>query len=208
MSENNRNTYDPAEKVERMNRVFDHVVLPIIAFTIVMLVITAIILKPESCVKDYADTLTPVEDNVSSEPDAYLMREVLLEDMESNRLIFEQGGYTVVETEQSGLVAYRQLDEHTQIFDNIADSGANRYSAVVYEKDGLSVTVRIYSESIFLVEAAAGENSASAVFRDDNFATWTSGSDADASAVFGIVPAEQLRQLTETYKQTILSLVE
>ncbi len=207
MPDNNKQ-YDPTEKVERMNRIFDHVVLPIIAFTAVMLVITAVILKPESCAKDFADTMTPVEDNVSTEPDAYLLREVLLEDMDSNYPIFEQGGYTVVETEQSGLVAHRQIDEHTDVFDNIADSSGNRYSAVMYEDNDVSVTVRIYSERIFLVETESDDNALSAVFRDDKFSQWTSGSDTDAGSILELISAENLAGLVDQYKQSILSLVD
>ncbi len=207
MQDNNKQ-YDPTEKVERMNRIFDRVVLPIIAFTAVMLVITAVILKPESCAKDFADTMTPVEDNVSTEPDAYLLREVLLEDMDSNYPIFEQGGYTVVETDESGYVAYRFIDEHTEIFENLTGSGDIPCSAVIYNDEVLSVTVRIYSGKIFLVEASSGEKSASAIFRDDRFATWTSGSDADAQAVLELADSRFLSGLVEQYKQSILSLFD
>ncbi len=205
-SNSSKKDYDPADKVERMNRIFDQVVLPIIIFTVIMAVISAIIIKPESCVSGYADDLAPVED-VRTELDPYLMREVLLEDMAANRSIFEQGGYTIVETEQSGLVAYCQLDECTQIFDNVSDGSGGRYSAVMYEKDGLSVTVRIYSGTIFLVEASDGQQRLSAIFRDDRFATWTSGSDADAGAIFELISAQQLADLAERYEQKIISLV-
>lgn len=198
--------YDPADKVERMNRIFDQVVLPIIIFTIIMAVISAIIIKPESCVSGYADDLAPVED-VRAELDPYLMREVLLEDMAANRSIFEQGGYTIVETEQSGLVACCQLDEFTQIFDNVSDGSGSRYSAVMYEKDGLSVTMRIYSGTIFLVEVSDGQQLLSAIFRDDRFTTWTSGSDADAGALLELISAQQLADLAERYEQKIISLV-
>ena len=197
---------DPVEKVERMNRIFDQLVLPMIIFTAIMAVVSAFILKPESCVRSFADDLAPVED-VQSQPDPYIMREVLLEKMEINRSIFELGGYTVVETEQSGLVAYCQLDEYTQIFDNIADSSGSRCSAVVYEKDGLSVTLRVYSKTIFLVEASDGVQTLSAVFRDEDFGTWTSSSDADAAGVLSLVPAQQLSGLLDMYEEKILSLV-
>lgn len=198
--------YDPVEKVERMNHIFDQVVLPILIFTVIMAVISAIIIKPESCVSGYADDLAPVEDT-RAELDPYLIRQVLLEDMESSRSIFEQGGYTVVESEQSGLVAYCKLDENTRIFDNIADSSGSRYSAVMYESDGISVTVRVYSETIFLVEATDGDRIASAVFRNDDFSMWTSSSDADAAGVFELISAGQLSGLAEQYKAKILSLV-
>ncbi len=206
MSEKNNLHNDPAAKVERMNRIFDHVVLPMILFTVVMFIVSAFVFKPESCVSGYADDLTPVE-NVQPELDAYLMREVLLEDMAANRSIFEQGGYTIVESEQSGLVAFRQADEHTQIFENIADNSGSHYSAIVREKDGVTVTVRVYSENIFLVEAQQGETVVSAIFRDDLFTSWISGGDADAAAVMGIVPGDQLRAIIGDYKAGILALV-
>jgi|GEM_PF-6686399 len=206
MSEKNTQ-YDPVEKVERMNRVFDHVVLPMLAFVVVMSVITGIILKP-SCSGKKAEQPDAVSSQSQQNLDAYLLREVLLEDMEGNRGIFEQGGYTIVETEQSGLVAHRQLDEHTDIFDSIADSSGNHYSAVMYEDEKSSFSIRIYSQSIFLVEVSAGDKNISAIFRDDRFTTWTSGSDADASEVLALVPSEQLAGLVEQYKQSILSLVE
>lgn len=200
------NKTDPVEKVERMNRIFDQLVLPMIIFTVIMAVISAFIFKPESCVKGYADDLTPVED-VQPELDPYLMREVLLEDMDRNRSIFEQGGYTIVETEQSGAVAYCVLDDCTQVFDNVADSSGSRYSAVIYEKDGLSVTIRIYSSTIFLAEVSDGAQLYSAVFRDENFTAWTSSSDAGAEDVLSLVSAQKLAGLLDMYESKILSLV-
>jgi len=164
MPDTKNNKYDPAEKVERMNRVFDQVVLPALIFTVIMFVITAIMLNP-SCRKEKEEISSPTSGSYQN-LDAYLMREVLLEDMESNRSIFELGGYTIVETEQSGIVAYCQLDENTQVFDNIADSSGSRYSAIVSEKEGRSVTIRVYSDTIFLVEIAEGEKKLSAIFRD------------------------------------------
>lgn len=202
-----KKTYDPTEKVERMNRIFDQLVLPIIVFTIVMAVISAVIIKPTSCVESFADDLAPVEDNINSSPDPYLMREVLLEDMEGNRSIFENGGYIMAETEQSGLVACFQLNESTQFFDNIADSSGSRYSAIVYEVDGIAVTVRIYSETIILVEASDSTQTVSAVFRNDDFTQWTSASDAEANDVLSVISAQQLSELVEQYKIKILSLV-
>ena len=205
MSENNNRSNDPAVKVERMNRIFDHVVLPMILFTVVMFIVSAVIFRPDSCSGKKEELSAPA---VSQEKlDAFLMREVLLEDMESNRTIFEQGGYTVVETEQSGPVAYLQVDDNTQIFENVADGTGGRYSAVIYEKDELSVTVRIYSGTIFLVEAAVGDDSESAIFRDEQFCTWTSGGDSDAAMVLEIVSAEKLSDMIDTYKESILSLV-
>ena len=205
MSENNNRTNDPAAKVERMNHIFDHVVLPMILFTVVMFVVSAIMFRPDSCTNRNAEQPEPTVNHQNL--DAFLMREVLLDDMESNRTIFELGGYTVVESEQSGLVAYRQLDDNTQIFENIADGSGGRYSAVVYEKDNLAVMVRIYSRTIFLVEAANGDRAVSAIFRDDRFSTWTSGGDADASSVLELVTADQLCGMIDRYKESILSLV-
>lgn len=205
MSDNNNQISNATEKVERMNRIFDHVVLPMVLFTVVMFVVSALVFKPDSCGEKKQEPSAP---EVSYQNlDAFLMRDVLLENMENNRTIFELGGYTVVETEQSGLVAYRKLDDNTQIFENISDGSGGRYSAVMYEKDNVSVTVRIYSGTIFLVEAADGERSASAIFRDDRFGTWTSGGDVDAAQVLEIVPAEQLCTMIDRYKENILALV-
>lgn len=202
--------YDPVEKVERMNRIFDQLVLPIIVFSIIMGVVSAVIFTPSCGAGCGGDRpVDPVTSQTGSQQslDPYLMRQVLLEDMESSRAIFEQGGYTVVESEQSGLVAYCRLDENTQIFENIADSSGGRYSAVMYESDSVSVTVRVYSGTIFFVEASDSDRMASAVFRDDAFSTWTSGSDADAAGVFELISAGQLSELVEQYKAKILSLV-
>ena len=207
MSENNPKTFDPAEKVERMNHIFDHVVLPLVAVVIVLSVITAVMLKP-SCGKGEEPKNPQMQTETMPQPDAYLMRRVLLDDMESNRGIFELGGYTVVETEQSGLVAFLQKDECTQYFENVADSSGGRYSAVVYDKDGLSVSVRVYSEHAFLVEVSDADRSAAAVFRDDKFTTWTSGGDAGANEVLSVASADLLTGLVEEYKQNILSLVQ
>jgi len=200
--------YDAVEKVERMNRVFDHVVLPAIAFTVVMFIITAVMLKPSCGTSKPEQDSEQVGTGVQQKLDAYLVREVLLDDMEKNRGIFEQGGYTVVETEQSGLVAHRQIDENTEVFDNITDGSGNRYSAVMYENDTVSVTVRIYSERIFLVETKKDNGVLSAVFRDEKFSQWTSGSDADAGSIIELVTSEKLTALVEMYKQNILSLVD
>lgn len=204
MSEKNTGNYDPAEKVERMNRIFDHVVLPIIIFTVVMFVVSAVIFRHDSCVK-VPDSTQSVP-NSTAEPDAYVLREVLLEDMESNRSIFERGGYVTVETDESGWVAYCRLDDSTEVFDGISD-GSGVCSVVSHVREDLSVKIRIYSENIFLVDVKCGEKSASAVFLDDTFGAWTSGSDAGAAKVLELISAQELTALTDAYENKILSLL-
>lgn len=206
MPEDRTPKYDPSERVEHMNRIFDRLVLPMIIVTVVIFGGFAIFSKP-SCSCITSSELTGQDDGVNAAPNAYVLRKVLLEDMEKNRGIFEAGGYTLVENEASGWVAYIALDEQTEVFDNLTDGSGGRYSAVTLDDGQRKIVVRIYSEHVFLVEVVSDDSSRSAVFCDDGFATFTSGSDADVADVLSVVSAQELSELTGLYKRTVLSLI-
>lgn len=211
-NENKKENYDienSQAKVDKMNRLFDRLILPIIGFTILVFVAFSIIPNiVKGCSSERDDGPPSGSQEYLSRLDAYVLRDVLLEDMEANRPVFEDGGYTVVENDGGNYVAFIELQDGTQIFDNMIDSSGNVYSAVMRTKDDRKVTVMIYAQTLFLAVVTDKGETSSSIFRSADFSSYPSDSDADAQAVLSLAPAEELTDMVEVYKTTILSLVD
>ncbi|MBQ9993531.1 MAG: hypothetical protein IJP17_02330 [Clostridia bacterium] len=201
--ENIKEKKDPAERVERMNGIFDRLVLPMLLFTLAIFLIFGVAPKVISCDKQDSSTVT----ENASQGDFYASRAALLTDMENNLTRFETAGYILVDDDSTGTVAYKKLDSGTEIMENLCDVNGNIFSAVssartIGEKDA-DVTIMVYSGSLFLVSVTVGEETTSAIFGSDMFLPPISGSDEDISAVLALVPSDDLAEMMEEYRQAL-----
>lgn len=191
--------------MDKMNGIFDRLVLPILLFTAAVFVIFGVVPKLGSCGQQTA------EQELAAQEDFYALRTVLLSDMDGCRDIFEAAGYTVMESEGSDeLIAYRALDSGAEIIDNLHDSSGTAYS-VIYRTDpdtGVETNIMIYDKALFLVMIAADGQNTSAVFYDEGFTADASSSDLGQRDVLALVTAESLTSLLEEYKASMLEIVE
>lgn len=198
-----KNERNAAEKLERMNGIFDRLIVPMLIFSALFIICVGLIPKwAASCAQN--NGLSAQDDIVISESYSfYQSRARLLANIESSAEVFEQHGYVLVEDENAGTVAYRRLESGTEIMDNLIDQHGNRYSVVTATVGDTVVTLMIYSRDAFLAMAKQGENQWSAVLDSENFAAVSS---SDAAELFEHVTAQQLAALLDEYKASTKEL--
>lgn len=202
----------PDERVERMNSIFDRLVLPAILFTVIILIVLGFVTDCNGCngcTEQDADQNAQQDSNDAT--DVYALRELLLSDIEGNRDIFESAGYTVMSLDGADEpIAYRELSSGAQIIEGLKDSSDTTYS-IIYRTDpdtGTETNLMIYGKSLFLVLVKFDGGSLSAVFYDESFTHDTSGSDSGQQEVIELVSQESLTELLSEYKKSLLSVVE
>lgn len=211
MNKDDRKKASPEERVERMNSIFDRLILPMIIFTVVVFAGFAVIPKLGSCTdcsgKPPAENVPSASEQ--SDDDFYSMRAILLAD-EDCLSLFEAAGYTVMDNGESGKVAYRTLDSGVMIIENLRDSNGQPYSAISLkdEQAGTDTTIMLYSSSIFLVLVDTAEGSVSAIFDNDEFICASSSTDAEQEAVLALVNSAELGNMMEQYKEATVSVAE
>lgn len=211
MNKDERKKASPEERVERMNSIFDRLILPMIIFTVAVFIGFAVIPKLGSCTDCGGKAPAEETPSVSEQSDEnfYSMRAMLLAD-EGCLDLFEAAGYTIMDNGESGKVAYRKLDSGVMIIENLRDSNNQPYSAICFkdEQKGTDTTIMLYSSSIFLVIVDTAEGSVSAIFDNDEFICAPSAADAEQEAVLALVDSAALISMTEQYKETTFSVTE
>jgi len=196
----------PEERVDRMNGIFDRLVLPMVLFTIAVFVFFAVIPKLGSCSCAPEDK----EEQISSQEDFYSLRSILISDMAGNRSIFEAAGYTVMENGDAGdLIAYRELESGAEIIDNLRDTNGTAYS-IIYKTDadtGIETNILIYGKSLFLVMVTAEGQNITAIFYNEDFTADVSSGDSGQSSVLALVTSESMAEMLEEYKASMNSIV-
>lgn len=209
MDKENRKKASPEERVERMNSIFDRLILPMIIFTAVVFIGFAVVPKLGSCIScDGAKAEDTPAVSVQGD-DFYSLRALLLAD-EDCMSLFESAGYTIIDNGDSGNVAYRKLDSGVMIIENLRDSNSQLYSAICLtdSQAGTDTTIMLYSDSIFLVLVDVSGEPISALFDSESFTLPPSAIDTQREAVLALVSAETLSDMVAQYKQSTLSVVE
>ena len=211
MSRQEKEKRDPQERVDRMNSIFDRLVLPMLIFTLALFVAFGVIPKIKTCAS--AGEQPPAASEQQDTPqDAqpqspYARREELLSDFETNAVLFEAAGYVLADND-GGIVAYRALDSGLEIFENMKDSNGYRVSVLSLEEGERRVVVTVYSERIFLVTASVGDDSAAAIFGSDSFIADVSASDTDQEDVLRLVGSDVPAQMVAQYLESVAAVGE
>ncbi|MBE6754674.1 MAG: hypothetical protein E7559_10075 [Ruminococcaceae bacterium] len=201
-----------SEKVARLNSIFDRLMLPIIIFTV--LVIIGAGLLPKACASCSGDTLAEIDSAVLPPQTVfsfYSARAKLLENIAPYREILQGAGYFIMEDEENSeeFIAYKQLDSGLEIMENVIDSQGTHYTALMLEQgegeQKTAVTLMVYTENVMLAVAERGEDTRSAVF--DSGIMNMSASNTDAVAVFEYVSADTLSSMQKQYEQEMEKLL-
>lgn len=196
-----------AERVDRMNHIFDKLILPIIGFTVAIFILFAVFGGAyESCSSapaGMASSTPPTTAAVESQS-FYAKRAIVMSRIESNRETLEAFGYEVSDQYGCGLTARWQYSPSTYSIDYFNDG---KVYAIIRHDAGENaeafdyIAMGIYTERMITVEIGAGEECCSVVFTDEAFASVSPGSDeAETDRVLALATREMLISLLEMYK--------
>ena len=194
-------------RVERLNGVFDRLLLPMIIFTVALLVAVAFIPRmAQSCAHGSCAGSAETEQQF----DFYEQRKHLHADMADYQSALEEGGYLVMAADEEGnLLAYKQLDSGVEIMDGIVDSHGTPYTALMLTtgegEAATEITLMVYTRTVMLAIAERGGETRSAVYESDTFAPDPSNS--DITAVSEWVSSEQLASMLSQYMEDMSAVL-
>lgn len=208
---NEKKKRDPDERVSHMNEIFDKYVLPLLGFTLAVFIVFGVIAPAvRSCGEKGQESAEPAGREYSS-AEFYIRRSLLLDKLASNTDLFESGGYLLLDREQGGYIAYKQLEGGDEILENVVDPNGNIYSAVMSrdgygkDKDKSNLTLMIYSGTLFLAIAEEEDGTYSALFKNESFSFETS--DSDCRKLAEKVPASEWSRMLKEYRENLTPLL-
>ena len=200
---------DPDERVADMNRIFDKYVMPLLGFTLAVILVFGVIVPVIRSCASKPGTEEPDGRQYSS-AEFFIRRSLLFDRIASSTDLFEQAGCLVM-NDEDGITVYAWLENSDEILDNVTDPNGNRYSAVMssdaYGEAGQkkNLTLMIYSGSLFIAIAEEEGGTYSALFDNESFEYPESDSDA-RELVEKVLSGEWSRMLRE-YKDWLTPLL-
>lgn len=205
----NKQKRDPDERVAHMNEVFDKYVVPMLLFSLAVILVFGVASPViRSCSAKKEPEL--VREREYSSAEFYVRRSLLLDGIASYTDVFEQSGCLVVEND-SGNAIYAELDGGDEILENVLDPNGNVYSAVMSAdsygkaKEDQNLTLMIYSGSLFLAIAEEEDGTHSALFDNESFDCTPSNS--DGISLLDKVPPSEWSRMLEEYKQWLTPML-
>lgn len=204
------------DKVQRMNGIFDKLILPMIAFSLIVFAVFGIIpAVSESCESGGSGGASPDYsiNTGSSDDEFYAARKVLMSDMEGNRTLLEQNGYELSNDYGANLTARRQYDDNTYAVEYCEDMfgcfAIVRYIPGEGETAAYSsISLVVYSGTLISVEVASAEGTLSAVFTDEAFEGYSEQNAEQAQKILAAVTKEKLCILLEIYKTNLRPVLD
>lgn len=204
------------EKVEKMNALFDKMVLPVLLIAALAVFFFGALPKLKRCVSD--ETVQPQETAVVTQSDVsgsdgqeepnelYARRNAFLSDMKAHREEIEAKGYTFIEAVE-GLDSIRiRPDEDTTIYefcDNGKCYGQIRTTEFeVFEEAAVTV---MGSSHINVVLTLADGEKLYAVFENESFLP--EGSDDDQQMILAYLTSEELTGIKQRYDRQLEELL-
>lgn len=203
------------EKVDRMNYVFDKLIVPMLAFVVLFIVVVSLLPKDFSCYSCAKSCSHDCAEQKKAEDSAdfYKKRNALTSNINGNRAKFEANGWEVRDDLDVNPVAVKTLESGVTIkeyYDAVYYNRAIlRCEREVSESDtGWStIVLGIYSESCITVDVYAGGALYSTLFTNEEFTAWTSGDDFEAGRILSLTTREKLKSLLDEYKKCLLPII-
>ena len=215
-SRKNREKIEKAQdKVDRMNYVFDKLIVPMLAFIVVFIVAVSLLPKDfncYSCAKDCSESCAEKE-KIEAQIDFYNRRNALTSNIEGNRSVFESNGWEVRDDLDVNPVAVKTLESGVVIKEYYDAQYYNRAilrcEREVSESDTgwNTIVMGIYAENCITVDVYAGGALYSTLFTNEEFTAWTRGDDFDAGRILSLATRTKLTELLDEYKKCLLPII-
>ena len=197
------------DKVERMNRLFDKILMPAVGILIIMLLISFTINKYREKFGS-GDSLSAKEVYAEEEPRVFTLRRSLLSGYGGHEKEFESYGYKPVEGYSYALSLCKQVDDEMSIF-QFADGTLGELTIINYipkEKkspyDSLSLAVS--SHKLINVTAKSGGEKHTVTFLSSDFSKYSSDDEEQFDSLMKLTDMEEISSVYEIFETDIINL--
>ena len=200
------------DKVARMNRFFDKVLMPTVGVLIIITLLFFIVDRvTEKWGKGANAESAAVSGEAAQQPEVFALRAKLLADYEKHTAAFADYGYEPVEGYAQDLALCKTVDDELTIY-QFSDSALGDFTIVRYvpsaEKkapyDSLSLTVS--SETLLSVMMKQGEQSCAVAFTSVDFSSYKKDDSESYDTLMKTVSDEELKALYEIFETDIENL--
>ena len=202
------------DKVARMNRFFDKVLMPTLGvMSIVTLLFFIVDRVTDKRGKGAGSQSAAVSGEAAQRPEVFALRAKLLADYEKQASVFADYGYEPVEGYAQNLALCKTVDDELTIY-QFSDSTLGDFTIVRYEPskekkaayDSLSLTVS--SETLLSVMMKQGEQSCAVAFTSVDFSSYKKDDKETHDTLMKTVSDEELKALYEIFETDIKNLAQ
>ena len=199
------------DKVERMNRLFDKILLPAIGILIIMLLFSFIVNKYR---EKFGTEINPFAEAVTQkpEPEVFALRRRLLADYGQYQKEFEAYGYKPVDGFSYDLSLCKTVDKEMSIF-QFADSKLGELTVINYipkqentPYDSLSIAVS--SPNLITETKKSGEESHTVTFLTHDFSSYKSDDTDQFNSLMKLTDIDEITAVYEIFETDISNIAE
>ena len=197
------------DKVERMNKIFDKIILPAVGVLIAVLLFFFVVGKyrEKFCSESKATAETSGQ---LTEPKAFSLRRSLMAEYGEHKKEFEAYGYVPVDGFSYDVSLCKTVDKEMSVF-QFADRAIGELTVISYipkSKDTAydSLSVAFSSYRLITVTAKRGEESCSVTFLSYDFTSYKSGQEEQFDALMKLTDIDEILAMREIFETDIFNL--
>ncbi|MBQ9901558.1 MAG: hypothetical protein IJM51_04125 [Clostridia bacterium] len=199
------------DRVERMNRLFDRILMPAIGILIIMLLLSFIVRKYKDkfgSEGDYTAAETASARNV--EPRAFVLRRELLGNYPEYVRQFEAYGYSKVEGYSYDLSLCKTVDSEMSIF-QFSDSALGELTIINYIPENKnaaydSLSIAVSSCKLINVTVKNGEEKHTVTFLSTDFTLYSAADEEQFNALMKLVDIDEITAMYDIFETDIFNL--
>ena len=197
------------DRVERMNRLFDKILMPAVGILIIMLLISFTVNRFRE--KFGSDDKTSAQAaDVQTEPEAFSLRRILLRSYDEHKTAFEAYGYVPVEGYSYDLSLCKQVDPEMSIF-QFSGGALGELTIISYmpENDNSrydSLSLAISSQKLIDVTVKSGEEKHTVTFLSPDFSAYQSDDQSEFDSMMTLTDISEITAMFEIFETDIFNL--
>ena len=200
------------DKVERMNRLFDRILVPAAGILIIMLLLSFIINKCRDKFGSDQNTAAVASVQSSAEPQVFALRRELLASYSSHVREFEAYGYKPVDGYSYDLSLCKTVDREMSIF-QFSDSALGELTIINYIPEGKkgsydSLSLAVSSHRLLNVTVKSGEEKHTVTFISPDFSAHSSEDEEPFNALMELTDMDEITAMYEIFETDISNLAK
>lgn len=203
------------DKVDRMNKLFDKVLMPVIGVIIILTLLSFIVGKLMDKFgggESEGNASVSVSSSVSGNPNVFDTRAALLANYETYAEAFAAYGYAPAEGYTQDLSLRKQVDEELVIY-QFSDSAMGDFTILKYTPSAAdaayqSLSLTVSSASLINASARGGDFNYTVAFTSTDFSSYRKDDGEEYNALMKVVSPGELTSMYEIFEADIENLAE
>ena len=200
------------DKVERMNRLFDRILMPAIGILIIMLLLSFIINRFNDKFAKGSSAAVNSTAQSAAEPQAFVLRRELMHSYSLHEKEFGAYGYKPVDGYAYDLSLCKTVDSEMSVF-QFSEDALGELTIINYipkEKKAAydSLSLAVSSCNLINVTAKSGEEKHTVTFLSPDFSEYQAADEAEFNALMKLVEMDEITAMYDIFETDIFNLAK